>query len=147
MNLYVSEKIPLTINVNVDLYNKIRNVIGYNQSVLPFTNKDLPTTDEEIINAALFNYFRSLDTITGYFTIERRALNLEEGNKIKNRFKDILKMIGMKNKELAQLTGIDDATISTMLANKNQPSIEYFLRIWSVLGCPPIEDVFYREKS
>ena len=67
--------------------------------------------------------------------------------KVKNRFKEILQRIGMKQKELAELTGIDNATISFILTNRNQPSIEYFLRIWTVLGCPPVEDVFYRERG
>ena len=143
----MSRQIPITVNINKDVYERVRNAIGYNKSVSPLSKRELPVTDEEIINAALYHYFKTLDTILGFYNVDKRALNLDEGTKIKNRFKDILKMIGMKQKELAELTGIDHATISTMLANKNQPSIEYFLRIWTVLGCPPIEDVFYREKS
>ena len=138
--------IKLNVNINGKLYKNLKDILGYTETVLKISNKELPTTDEEIINAALFHYFNTIDNIKSFYSIDRRALNLEEGTKIQNRFKEILKMIGMKQKELANLTGIDDATISTILSNKNQPSMEYFLRIWTVLGCPPIEDIFYREK-
>ena len=143
----MENQIELNVKINSDLYKKVREILGYTNTLVSFKDKDLPLTDEEIINSALFYYFEKMDTVMGFHKIDKRALNLDEGTKIKNRFKDILKMIGMKQKELAELTGIDSATLSTMLANKNQPSIEYFLRIWSVLGCPPIEEVFYREKS
>ena len=143
----MENQIELNVKINCDLYKKVREILGYTNTLVSFKDKDLPLTDEEIINSALFYYFEKMDTVMGFHKIYKRALNLDEGTKIKNRFKDILKMIGMKQKELAELTGIDSATLSTMLANKNQPSIEYFLRIWSVLGCPPIEEVFYREKS
>ena len=143
----MKETITLTVDITMKNYVAVQNLIGYCKFNNLAIKSSLPTTDGEIINAALYSYFEKLETITNYYNVDKRALNLDEGKKIKNRFKDILKMIGMKQKELAELTGIDHATISTMLANKNQPSIEYFLRIWTVLGCPPIEDVFYREKS
>lgn len=141
------EKINLSIQINADLYTKIRDAIGYCKTRSHYKKGDFPRTDEEIVNAALYYYFEKLDTLINFYKVDNRALALGNEQKIKNRFKEILKKTGMKQKELAELTGIDEATISTMLSNKNQPSVEYFLRIWSVLGCPPIEELFYREKS
>ena len=143
----MSNKISLSIQINPDLYTKIRSALGYCETMSRYEKGDFPITDEDIINSALYYYFEKLDTRMSYTNVNRRALKLAKDQKVKNRFKEILKRVGMKQKELAELTGIDEATISTMLANKNQPSIDYFLRIWSVLGCPPMEEVFYREKS
>lgn len=143
----MEKDISVSVNINPKFYKKICEIIGYSKVTKMTKDADLPTTENEVINAALFHYFKRIDTINSFHNIDRRALNLEEGTKVQNRFKEVLKMIGMKQKELAELTGIDDATISTILSNRNQPSMEYFLRIWTVLGCPPIEDVFYREKS
>jgi len=137
----------INVEIDMELYDKVKSLIGYCQYNNLILKDDLPTTDNDLINDALYFYFKRIDTITGFYNIDRKALNLEEGMKIKNRFKEILINIGMKQKELSDLVGIDGATLSTIMSNKNQPSMEYFLRIWTVLGCPPIEDVFYREKS
>lgn len=143
----MEKDIPINVNVNPKFYRKMAEIIGYSKVTKMTKDADLPTTENEVINAALYHYFKRIETINNFHNIDRKALNLEEGMKIKNSFKQILKNIGMKQKELAELVGIDEATLSTILSNKNQPSMEYFLRIWTVLGCPPIEDILYREKS
>lgn len=143
----MKEKVTLTVDITMKNYVNIKNLIGYCKYNNLIISENLPTTDEEIINAALFSYFEKIETIVRYYNVDKSALNLEEGTKIKNRIKEILKMTGMKQKELSELTGIETATLSAMLSNRNQPSIENFLRIWTVLGCPPIEEVFYREKE
>ena len=142
----MKEKVTVTVDITMKNYANIQNLIGYCKINNLSVGTELPTTDEELINAALYGYFEKIDTIVSFYNIDRRAQKVGE-SKVKNRFKEILKMIGMKQKELAELTGIDDATISFILSNRNQPSIEYFLRIWTVLGCPPVEDIFYRERA
>ena len=142
----MEKDINISVDINPKLYRKIVEIIGYSKVTKMTKDADLPMTEGEVVNAALYYYFKRIETINSFHNIDRRALNLEEGTKVQNRFKEIIKNIGMRQKELAELTGIDDATISTILSNKNQPSMEYFLRIWTVLGCPPVEDVFYREK-
>lgn len=143
----MKEKVTVTVNLSMKNYVDIQNLIGFCKINNLALNTGLPTTDEELINAALFNYLDKIETIVSYYKIEKRAQKVDEELKVKNRFKEILQMVGMKQKELAELTGIDNATISFILTNRNQPSIEYFLRIWTVLGCPPVEDVFYRERG
>ena len=143
----MENKISISVKIQPELYKRICETIGYSKVSKMIKDKELPTTEEELINAALYYYFKRTDTILSFHNIERRALNLDEDSKVKNRFKETIKKIGMKQKELSELTGIDEATVSLILSNRNQPSMEYFLRIWTVLGCPPIEDVFYREKA
>ncbi len=45
----------------------------------------------------------------------------------------------------SEITKIEPSNISLIFRNKNQPSLDYFLRIWIALGCPPISDCLYRE--
>ena len=139
--------IIVKVGINPKLYRKISEIIGYSKVTKMTKDADLPTTEKEVINAALYYYFKRIDTINSFHMIEKRAQKIDEELKVKNRFKEILQRIGMKQKELAELTGIDNATVSFILTNRNQPSIEYFLRIWTVLGCPPVEDIFYRERG
>ena len=141
----MKEDVYLTVKVKRDLYTKVRDVIGFSKLNSTYTNKELPVTDDEIVNSALYYYFEKMDTLLGFHDIEKSVYNGE--GKIKNRFKDILKGIDMKQKELAALSQIDDATISLILTNRNQPTIDSFLKIWVVLGMPPLEEIFYREKE
>lgn len=67
--------------------------------------------------------------------------------RLKNRFKEILSKKGIKQKELAAITQIDDGNISIILSNRSQPSLDYFLRIWIALGCLPFEKVLYRTEE
>ncbi|WP_338473381.1 helix-turn-helix transcriptional regulator (plasmid) [Niallia sp. XMNu-256] len=65
---------------------------------------------------------------------------------IRNRFKEIMNQKGMKAVKLQKDTGISKSNISQVLNNKNlNMSLDYFLRIWFALQCPPIGDCLYRE--
>ena len=141
----MEEDVYLTVKVKRDLYTKVRDVIGFSKLNSTYTNKELPVTDDEIVNSALYYYFEKMDTLLGFHDIEKSVYSGE--GKIKNRFKDISKGIDMKQKELASLSQIDDATISLILTIRNQPTIDSFLKIWVVLGMPPLEEIFYREKE
>lgn len=65
--------------------------------------------------------------------------------RIKNRIKENAESEGLKLKDLHELTKIDKGNLSKIFNNKNQPSIDYLLRIYFALGCPPLEELFYRE--
>jgi DNA-binding Xre family transcriptional regulator len=65
--------------------------------------------------------------------------------RLKNNFKDYITNLGWKQKDLAEKTKIDAGNISIILSNRSQPSLDYFLRIWIAIGCPPMNKVLYRE--
>jgi DNA-binding XRE family transcriptional regulator len=66
--------------------------------------------------------------------------------RLKNRIKEIIDKKGITQARLSEMTGIDPSNISQIVRNKNQPSLDYFLRIWIALGTPPINKILYREK-
>lgn len=135
----------VTVSLNEKIYQQIQDIVGYCKVSGLVISKELPINEEEVINSALHYYLRRLENMASYLKVETRALNLKSGTKIKNNLKHIATMKKLKQREIADLTGIDQATLSTIFNNHNQPSIEYFLRLWTVLGCPDIEDCFYRE--
>jgi transcriptional regulator with XRE-family HTH domain len=55
-----------------------------------------------------------------------------------------LKGKGWNQKMLAEKTNIDPANVSIILNNRSQPSLDYFLRLWIALGCPPINECLSR---
>lgn len=67
-------------------------------------------------------------------------------SKIRNNFKGIMKQLGIKQLELSELTGITESELSLALNNKRPLSFEYFMLIWTSLGCPAIEKCFYLEE-
>jgi len=64
--------------------------------------------------------------------------------KIKNRIKEYITIHNISQQELAEMTKISPSNISLILSNKNQPSLDYFFRIWIALECPEIDWLFYR---
>jgi hypothetical protein len=52
----------------------------------------------------------------------------------------------LKQKDISEITQIEQANISYIFSNKNQPSLDYFLRLWVFFGCPPLNEVLYREE-
>lgn len=142
----MSAHIKLEITIDEKTYEKINDIVNYSklrQRYMP--EHDFPLTHEEVVKSAVFQYFRKLDLI--YSTvIDRKKYNLKKSTALRNNIKDYIKDVkGIKQKDLSDMTGIDPAAISNILSNRNQPSMDYFLRIWIALGCPPIEDLFYRD--
>lgn len=86
---------------------------------------------------------QELDKIEHFY--ELTSHDLGKPFQLKNRFKEFLEEYGWDQKYLCDVTGINKGTISTAVANKNQPSLDYFLRIWVAFGCPPLESILYRE--
>ncbi|WP_019122369.1 helix-turn-helix domain-containing protein [Brevibacillus massiliensis] len=65
-------------------------------------------------------------------------------NSIAHYIKNVRK-INLAQKEIAQQLGISPSTLSMILKNVNQPSLDVFLRIWIWLGVPPLKELLYRE--
>ena len=82
----MEKDINLSVDINPKLYRKIAEIIGYSKVTTMTKDADLPTTENEVINAALYYYFKRIETINSFHNIDRKALNLEEGMKITNGF-------------------------------------------------------------
>ncbi|MCM3110011.1 helix-turn-helix domain-containing protein [Lederbergia lenta] len=65
--------------------------------------------------------------------------------RLQNRLKEYIQSKNISQSQLADITNISNPNISQIVNNINQPSLDYFLRIWIALGCPSIKEIFYRE--
>ena len=139
-----NEKVYFTISVNEDTAKQIRYYSDFmNRRNSFLENKKAMVTDEDIIKAALFQFFEILDK---YYEFENPDnIQLSPKSKIKNKFREIAMREGIDQSTISKVTGIERANISRVFNNRNQPSMDYFFRIWLALERPPIEELFYEE--
>ncbi|UJL45626.1 helix-turn-helix transcriptional regulator [Virgibacillus sp. NKC19-16] len=72
----------------------------------------------------------------------------QENNKqpvIKNRFKEIAKQKNIYIKDVAYQLDMKPPNISKIFNNVSQPRLELFIKIWLVLGSPPLHQCIYLE--
>ncbi|RKQ32724.1 helix-turn-helix domain-containing protein [Oceanobacillus halophilus] len=65
---------------------------------------------------------------------------------IKNRFKEIAKQKKIFIKDIAKQLQMQPPNISKIFNNISQPRLELFIKIWMVLGCPPLHSCIYLEE-
>jgi DNA-binding Xre family transcriptional regulator len=141
----MTNKKKIEVKLREDVIQEIDALIEYGKINLKYTDEiDPPVNSDEFINAAIFYYLQRIEKLK-ILTISGKLHQLNKPYKLRNKFKEIAKQKGIRPIDISELTGIDKANISTILNNKNQPSLDYFVRIWVVLGCPPIEEVLYRD--
>ncbi len=136
--------IKVEVPLRHETIKRMDEIIVYSKFRKRYTKQDLPESYEDVIKAALYDYFRKIDVLYNN-VISDKKYKLKNNGNLQNRLKEMIKDEGMKQKDICDMTGIDPGSLSNILSNRNQPSMDYFLRIWVVLGCPPIEDVFYRD--
>ncbi|WP_053434706.1 helix-turn-helix domain-containing protein [Sporosarcina globispora] len=122
----------------------ITNYIEYQKlKKLNFDGNYNHTNMEEFIVGCVCHYLRQLK-----YQIDLSGINdLGKPYRLKNRFKEYMDKHGIIPADLAKQTGIGASNISLILKNKNQPSLDYFLRIWMALKCPPLDKILYREEE
>lgn len=130
------------IEVNNITAKKLAEVAQYETLQRKLRGEDNIVDVEDVIKAALYDY------LTKVYNYNKVASNKELGlpYQVKNRFKEEMQKQNIKSKDLAKITEIPEPNLSKIINNKSQPSLDYFLRIWTTLGCPEITHVVYREK-
>ncbi|ASN07055.1 helix-turn-helix domain-containing protein [Virgibacillus necropolis] len=66
---------------------------------------------------------------------------------IKNRFKEIAKDKNIYIKDVADQLNMLPPNISKIFNNASQPRLELFIKIWIVLGCPPLHKCISLEED
>lgn len=136
------EMISITISLKKETVNKLEKIVNYYNQYTKFNNKKWDYTSmEDIIKGSVIRQIEIIENYNNFIEND----NLEKPFQIKNRFREIMLDQGLKQKDLVNMTGLDKSNISTIISNKNQPSLDNFLRMWIALRCPPIHEVLYRE--
>jgi DNA-binding XRE family transcriptional regulator len=118
--------------------------------VVNFLDKDTPELKpEDVIKGALAYYLeRFYDSPITEHQEKLDLLQLMNGSEpIKNRIGELIEKKSSSATTMAEELNISKGTISGIINNKHQPSLDIFIRIYIWLGCPPIDEILYREKS
>ncbi|MGM7720517.1 helix-turn-helix transcriptional regulator [Metabacillus sp. Hm71] len=142
----MENKVGINIVLKQETLKEIDELLGYYKTLMKYEEFDLPSNYEDFIKSAINHYINRLMTIHS-FVISEETYKLNSNSKLKNTIKEYMIGQQMKQKDIAALTGIEPGALSNILSNRNQPSMDYFLRIWIALGCPPIEELFYRDTN
>jgi predicted XRE-type DNA-binding protein len=143
----IEEKVTISTTISKETFQKIVDIIEFSKFKSAFSDFDLPTNEENVFKAALYHYLKHMEKLEMLNDFHKEN-NLNSKKKLKNNLKKIADHQGLKQKDISELTGIDPGNISIIFKNtRSQPSIDYFLRIWVALECPPVEDCFYRIKE
>lgn len=134
----------ITIFLNEELYKEVSKIVEYRNKRIIVDNEDKKATSiEEFVTGSVIQvlkWLKSEDSLAG-------INDLGKPYRLKNKFKEIMESKGWRGKDLAELTNIHAGNISIILSNRSQPSLDYFLRIWIALGCPPLNECLYRLQS
>lgn len=134
----------ITVFLNEDLFNDINKIIEHRNRRVILDEEDLkPASIEEFVTGSVIQVLKWLNSQE----VSSGLSDLGKPYRLKNHFKEILKRKGMIQRQLAEKSGIDPSNISIILANKSQPSLDYFLRIWIALDCPPLNECLSREED
>jgi DNA-binding XRE family transcriptional regulator len=139
------ERIPITIHLEPETINFLHDVAQYENLKSKFKNGRPTIKEEDVIKASINHFIKDIKNFYKSQIIKDVSNGLGKPYVLKNRIREILKEKGLKQQDLSAMTNIDKTNISLILNNKNQPSMDLFLRIWVALDYPPIEDIFYRE--
>jgi DNA-binding Xre family transcriptional regulator len=130
--------------IDEEIYNEIDKILLYRNSKIMALEMDKKFRSVQDFAKGCFNHYlkeiRIQEELAG-------VDDLGKPYRLRNHFKEILKKKGWSQKQLAEATNIDPSNISITLSNRSQPSLDYFLRIWIALGCPPLNECLSREKE
>lgn len=139
------ELIPITVYLKPSTVDRLNRISHY-LSIRDNSEYNV----EKVIKAALVDYLDLMEPLSEEEKSNLKSLifspRSEQEYALKNRFKEIMKQKGIKAVQIHRDTGISESNLSQVLNNKNQNmSLDYFLRIWIALDCPPIGDCLYRK--
>jgi DNA-binding XRE family transcriptional regulator len=121
----------------LEKYASIEN----NKNLLWKTERENYIQVSDLIRGIVIDYLEQLKSQDAFAGLD----DLGKPYRLKNNFKEITKNKNLSQQQISEKTNIEPSNISLIFRNKNQPSLDYFLRIWIALGCPSISDCLYRE--
>lgn len=139
------EYVEISVKLKKSTFKEINDYIQYQNLRNDIMNRKKPIdlNMDDFISGCINAYLNKLKNGEELAGLD----DLGKPYRLKNKFKEYINYLGWKQKDLAEKTKIDAGNISIILSNRSQPSLDYFLRIWIAVGCPPMNKVLYREGS
>ncbi|MDQ0339268.1 DNA-binding XRE family transcriptional regulator [Caldalkalibacillus uzonensis] len=136
------QRVRFTIEVSLDTAERIWNIVHVTNYHLKHNGKRI--SPEDVIKIGTLRY---IEQFYREQTISKVQCSLGTSFPLKNKIKAYIKQKGISASSLADKAGISKGTLSDILNNKHQPSLDTFLRLYVALDCPPLDDILYRETS
>lgn len=134
----------IVIHLPDETLEDIENLVKYKKyKDIVLLSEETDYSIEEFVVGCVNHYLKILKDQEDLSGIKE----LSKPFSLKNNFKEYAERRNMKQKQMSELTGIRPSNLSQIMSNKAQPSLDYFLRIWITLGCPPLNKVLYREEE
>jgi DNA-binding Xre family transcriptional regulator len=136
------EYVEINIKLKKSTFQQINDYVSYQnlRNDIKSRNKPIDLNINDFITGCVRAYLNKLKNGEELAGLD----DLGKPYRLKNNFKEYIDKLGWKQKDLAEKTKIDPGNISIILSNRSQPSLDYFLRIWIAVGCPPMNKVLYR---
>lgn len=141
-----NEKIKFSIEMNLDTYSRLKDVVQYYNLFDKFYNVDGEVlTEHDLIIGAIKEILDKFETFSD--SKLNSDLTPKKNKPLKNNIKTYLKKRNIKQIELAQALGIDKGALTMYLNNYKQPPIDLFMDILAVLQYPSLDEILYREEE
>lgn len=134
----------ITFFIHDEVYKEIEKILHYRYArVLTLDIDAKSRSTEEFVKGCVMHYLKQIKKQEILAGID----DLGKPFRLRNKFKELMIKKGLKQKDIAEAIQIAQANISNIFNNENQPSLDYFLRLWVFFGCPPLNEVLYREEG
>lgn len=135
----------ITIQLNDETYEHLKELTELENLINRHRDKhrsDNYKMEEFIVGSIIdkVEQIKHFDLINPFY--EKRGATV-----VKNRFKEIAKQKNIYIKDIADQLNMQPPNISKIFNNMSQPRLELFIKIWLVLGCPPLQQCIYLEEE
>ncbi|WP_249870077.1 helix-turn-helix domain-containing protein [Oceanobacillus saliphilus] len=135
----------LTIQLKDETYNQIKELTELENLINRHRDKNR-SDDYKIEEFIVGSIVDKLDQIK-YFDLTNPFIESKRQPIVKNRFKEIAKQKNIYMKDIADQLNMHPPNISKIFNNVSQPRLELFIKIWLILGCPPLQQCIYLEED
>ncbi|WP_067729633.1 helix-turn-helix domain-containing protein [Oceanobacillus damuensis] len=135
----------ITIQLNDEIYNQIHDLTELENLINRHRDKNR-SDDYKIEEFIVGSIIDKLEQIK-HFDLTNPFIENNRQPVIKNRFKEIAKQKNIYIKDIAEQLNMQPPNISKIFNNVSQPRLELFVKIWLVLGCPPLQQCIYLEED
>lgn len=129
----------IKVVISDEEYERIKSIVSWINVRNEFLNKEETYLVEDFIKGSTMDKLEDFKSMKPLFT------PITSKTRIKNNFKKIAKEVNVRQVEICEKLEIDKAYLSQIFNNKVQPGLEVFLKIWALLGCPPMSKTIHFE--
>ncbi len=140
----MKRKLKFEIELEPETVDKLLSLT----SVVNFLTKNTPeATPEDMIKAALAYYIkRFYETPLCEHQNPDDYIDLAKAEyPLKTRIAELIAKKSITATQFGEKLGLSKGTISGIVNGKHLPTLDVFIRIYIALGCPPINEILYRD--